>query len=237
MAAIPRVPIDRIQPNPRNVRRDLGDLTELAASIRARGIQQPLVIVPQRSGRPFLLLDGHRRLAAAKAAGLEAVPCIASTDTTDEQQTSHMIAAALHKGLNPVEQAEAFARLTRRGRTPADIARLTGYSTSTVSERLSLLELPAAVRAQVARREVTTRDGVDMARQIAATGRGEARVRSAARAAWFTKTHALAPRLACTHAGARRVVGPACGPCWEQAIRDDERAKVTAAADVPADEP
>lgn len=225
MAAIPRIPIDRIQPNPRNVRRDLGDLTELAASIRARGIQQPLVVVPQKGGRPHLLLDGHRRLAAAALAGLEAVPCIASTDTTEEQQTSHMIAAALHRGLNPVEQAEAFARLTRRGRTAADIARLTGYSTSTVSERLSLLELPATVRDQVARREVTTKDAVDMARQIAATGRGQARMRAAARPAWFTKTHALAPSITCTHTDTRRVVGPACGPCWEQAIRLDERTK------------
>lgn len=225
MTAIPRVPIDRILPNPRNVRRDLGDLTVLTASIRARGIQQPLVVVPQTGGRPHLLLDGHRRLEAARLAGLQAVPCIASTDTTEEQQTSHMIAAALHRGLNPVEQAEAFARLTRRGRTVADIARLTGYATSTVSERLALLELPAKVRAQVARKEVTTKDAVDLARQVAATGRGQARIRSASRPAWFTKTHALALSITCTHTDTRRVVGPACGPCWEQAIRADERAK------------
>jgi ParB family chromosome partitioning protein len=225
MAGIPMVPLDRIRPNPRNVRTDLGDLTELAASVRARGIQQPLVIVPQPGGRPHLLLDGHRRYAAAEMAGLSAVPCIASTDRTDEQQDAHMIAAALHKGLGPLEQAEAFARLRRRGHATSAIAARTGYSESTITERLSLLNLPPDARRRLERGEMTTRDGVDLARQIAATGRGETRIRSAARPAWFTKAHPLASTLHCPHTSARRAVGPACGQCWENAIRADERSK------------
>lgn len=229
MAGIPMVPLDRIRPNPRNVRADLGDLSELAASIRTRGVQQPLVVVPQGADRPYLLLDGHRRYAAAEIAGLSAVPCIASTDRTDEQQDAHMIAAALHKGLTPLEQAEAFARLRGRGHVTAAIAAKTGYSESTITERLSLLNLPLAARQRLERGEMTTKDGVDLARQVAATGRGEVRIRSAVRPAWFTKAHPLASTLNCPHTGARRAVGPACGQCWEEAIREDERSKAAGA--------
>lgn len=231
MAGMPTLALDRIEPNPRNVRTDLGDLTELAASIRARGVQQPLIVVRRPGGQRLLLLDGHRRYAAARLAGLAAVPVIVSTDVTAEQQDAHMIAAAMHKGLTPLEQARAFARLRKRGHLVATIAARTGYSESTISERLALLNLPLEAQRQLERGDLTTTSAVDLARQVAATGRGQARVRTAVRPAWFAKHHALAPRLECTHTDTRRVVGPACGPCWEQAIRADERAKVLADLD------
>src|SRR5450755_4489282 len=74
---VPDIHVSRITPHSANIREELGDLTELAASIRIHGIVQPLAVQPHpaRPGR-YQLLAGHRRLAAAKLARLEMVPCV-----------------------------------------------------------------------------------------------------------------------------------------------------------------
>ena len=64
-----QIPLDRLQPHPKNPRRDLGDLTELAESIRKEGLLQPLVVIPAAPG-VYTVVIGHRRRAAAIKAGI-----------------------------------------------------------------------------------------------------------------------------------------------------------------------
>lgn len=223
--SIPRIPIDRIRPNTANIRTKLGDLDELAASILAVGLLQPLVVRPDGHGK-FVLVDGHRRFHAARRAGLTALPCLASKAEDETGQIGVMLAAAMHKQLEPVEQAQAFTALRNRGLSVADIARRTGYSTATVSGRLLLADLPDETQEMVREGQISVTDATTLARQIRASGRGSAPVRES-RPAWFAPTHRLARAVqdTCTHTDVRPVVGRSgCGPCWESAIRADERA-------------
>lgn len=220
---IPVVPIERIHPNRSNVRTDLGDLTELTDSIRAVGLLQPIVVRPDPRG--FVIIDGHRRHAAALAAGLTALPCLASKARDRAGQLEVMLAAALHKQLEPMEQARAFGRLHDAGLSPAQIAARTGYSRATVTARLHLLALPPDAQDMVTGGDLTVTDAVHLARQVAATGTGTTRT-AHTRTAYLDRTHPLAPTVqeTCTHLEHRRPVGGiACGQCWETAIRNDAR--------------
>jgi ParB/RepB/Spo0J family partition protein len=216
-----RVKVSQLKANARNVRKNLGDLDELTNSIRQNGILQPLVIGrPEQGIAP--VIDGHRRLAAAKAAGLESVPCIVS-GVAGDSATVTMLAAAMHKQLEPLELAKAFQGLLDRGLTNADIARRTGYSTSTISSRLLLLELPAEVQQQLRTHAMSIAEGVSLARQLRGGRSGTARLGQ--RANWFTKDHRLygGARARCSieHGDQRITYWGICGPCWEQEIRDD----------------
>ena len=82
MKEIKMIPVAKIWKNPDNPRRDLGDLDELVSSIKANGVLQNLTVVPKIGevsgkwdGETYMVVIGHRRLAAAKLAGLDAVPC------------------------------------------------------------------------------------------------------------------------------------------------------------------
>lgn len=226
---LPMIPIERIHQNTANIRGDLGDLTELAASIREVGLLQPLVVTP--SGDGWLILDGHRRHAAAKLAGARALPCLASKRGDVDGQISTMLAAAMHKQLEPIDQARAFARLRARRMTVANIARRTGYSTSTVQQRLLLIDLPDEVQQMVATGKVGLGEATRLAREVRDRGSGSTRHRVARGAAWFGRTHRLAAtvRAACDHDERTKVGGVGCGQCWEAGIRADERDRLVEA--------
>ena len=220
------IPIDRLRANPANIRRALGDLDELAASIRSTGgtLLQPLVVSPLPDGG-FELVDGHRRLEAAKRLGLKTLPCIAAPKGDQEQKIATMLAAAMHKQLTPLELADAFQSLRNRGLTVAEIARRTGYSTSTVSSRLLLLTLPRETRDRVQHKEISVADAERMARDLRDNKTGSAVL--GPKATWFGPKHRLAQAVVerCEHIETRRKVGGAgCGQCWEEIIRADERA-------------
>lgn len=209
------IPVDQLHPNPANIRADLGDLTELTASIRAVGLLQPLVVVPRPRGGGWTVIDGHRRLAAAKAAGAAALPCLAAKATDADQQVTLMLAAAMHRELDALDQAEAFRALRNRGLTVGEIARRTGYSPATVNARLTLTSLPAEARDMVRHREITVTQAVSLAR----TGTTHTK-----KAAYFTGKHRLAARVRelCAHGTLRTLVGGVgCGQCWEEAIREE----------------
>ncbi|MGE3795503.1 MAG: ParB/RepB/Spo0J family partition protein [Dehalococcoidia bacterium] len=124
---------------------DEADHQALTDSVRAQGILQPL-LVEQTDAGP-VLIDGHRRLAAAKAAGLAAVPVIErSGEVGESAQLAAALAANLRRrGLDPVEEARAYQRATDAGWTQRRIAEAVGCSRRHVSERLRLLRLPEAV--------------------------------------------------------------------------------------------
>jgi ParB family chromosome partitioning protein len=216
-----RVPIAQLRPDPKNIRRNLGDLDELTASICQNGVLQPLVIRRPSSGMSTII-DGHRRFAASKAAGLAAVPCLIS-EAQGDQTTVTMLAAAMHKQLEPLELARAFQDLIERGLAIADIAHRSGYSKSTISSRLLLLELPTEAQQQVRTHAMTLAEGVSLARQIRGGRQGIARL--GRRTPWFTRDHHVydVARSSCTldHGDQRVTYWGICGPCWEDAIRED----------------
>lgn len=81
------IPLTSISPHPQNPRKDLGDLSELAESIRNNGILQNLTVV-QNEDYTYTVIIGHRRLAAAEMAGLDTVPCVVTELSEDEQLTT-----------------------------------------------------------------------------------------------------------------------------------------------------
>lgn len=219
--ALAQIPVSGIRPNPRNARQDLGDLSELAASIRAVGVMQPLVVTQRPSG--WLLIDGHRRFAAAQLAGLAAVPCIAIRAGDESRDTALMLAAAMHKQLEPIERGRAFAKLRAQGLAVQEIARRTGYTAATVASSILLTTLPAEVTDKVESKEITVAQATTMARQLRTTPSASAVIRQP-KGRYLTRTHRLAAAAsgACTHRETRQIIGGvACGQCWEHAIAFD----------------
>jgi ParB/RepB/Spo0J family partition protein len=154
--------------HPDNPRRDLGDLTELAASIREQGLLQPIVIAPNtgRKRAPWVCLAGHRRMKAAKKAGLLDVPVVVRSDLNNRAlQVAAMVAENLHRAdLTPIEEASAYQLLLDDvGLTVKEISNATGRPQATVKSRLKLTRLPEPVQARVATHQITLADAEALA--------------------------------------------------------------------------
>jgi ParB family chromosome partitioning protein len=138
------IPPELIQPNGRQPRRifDDGRLAELAESIRARGVLQPIVVRPLAGGR-FELVAGERRLRAAKLAELETIPALVR-DTEDWERLDLALAENMaRQDLNPVEAARACATLVDDlGLTKEEVGRRVGRSRVAISNLIRLLDLP-----------------------------------------------------------------------------------------------
>lgn len=142
----------QIKSHKSNPRRDVGDVTELAASIKEKGVIEPLVVAPNGTGDTFVLIAGERRLAASRLAKLKTVPCIVREELTDEKdQIEHMLVENLQRtNLSPIEEADAYQMLLEfPGYTQKRIVETTGRSITTVRSRLKLAKLPKAARDQV----------------------------------------------------------------------------------------
>lgn len=141
---------ESIYPHPNNPRKDLGELGELAESIRANGILQNLTVVSRDGG--YTAVIGHRRLAAAKLAGLTEVPCVIAEMDIREQVATMLLENIQRSDLTVFEQAQGFQMMLDLGETVGGIAGRTGFSESTVRRRVSLLELDQEeLRASVSR--------------------------------------------------------------------------------------
>ena len=136
------ISVDDLVPHPNNPRKDVGDVTELAESIKVNGILQNLTVVPfEGVGERYTVIIGHRRLAAAKQAGLQTVPCVI-TEMDEREQISTMLLENMQRSdLTVYEQAEGFQMMFDFGETVASVAEKTGFSQSTVRRRKKLLEL------------------------------------------------------------------------------------------------
>lgn len=141
--------VDKLHEHPDNPRKDVGDVTELAESIKANGILQNLTVVPYFSPVHnrvieglYTVIIGHRRLAASKLAGIKEVPCTIA-DMTPEEQIATMLTENMQRtDLTVYEQAKAFQQLTfDLGMTPAEIADMSGFSEATVKRRTKLADL------------------------------------------------------------------------------------------------
>ncbi len=126
-----RIPVNKIRFRAGN--RNLGDLRELAASLQQEGVLQPLLV--HRIGDVHEVLDGHRRLAAARLAGLRTVPAMVVTQRSRGDAINIMVATAMHtKGLDPGERATAIRELiAHHGWSIDDLATRWGVSPATVA--------------------------------------------------------------------------------------------------------
>jgi ParB family chromosome partitioning protein len=145
------IPIDQIDRNPFQTRghMDEGQLAELAASITANGVVQPILVRPQATGR-FQLIAGERRWRASQMAGKTSIPAILR-QVSDEQAMEITIVENLQRAdLNPMEQARAYERLSREFHmTQEQMAVRTGKDRASVANFLRLLRLPEAVQSRV----------------------------------------------------------------------------------------
>lgn len=136
------IAVDKLHPHPQNPRKVIGDVTELAESIKANGILQNLTVVPNNDNEDdFTVIIGHRRLAAAKQAGLTELPC-AIVEMTEKEQLSTMLTENMQRSdLTVYEEAKGCQLLLDLGDTVAEIAEKTGFSESKIRRRVKLCEL------------------------------------------------------------------------------------------------
>lgn len=134
------IDIDLIHPHPDNPRKDVGDVSELAESIKHSGIMQNLTVVPFYD--EYRVIIGHRRLAASKLAGLTEVPCVV-VEMSEKEQLGVMLCENMQRvDLTIVEQAQGMQLMLDMGDTVPDIAEKTGLSKATVGKRIKLNALP-----------------------------------------------------------------------------------------------
>jgi ParB family transcriptional regulator, chromosome partitioning protein len=142
------VSIDSIDPNPYQTRRRINEtaLEELAASIQASGVVQPVVLRPVANGR-YQLVAGERRWHASRRAGKMTIPAVVRQISNEQAMEITIIENLQREDLNPMEQARAFERLSREfGLTQEQIAARTGKDRASIANFIRLLKLPEDVQ-------------------------------------------------------------------------------------------
>jgi ParB family chromosome partitioning protein len=149
---------DLLDPNPDQPRVELGDLQELIASIKEKGVLEPLLVKPSRLTGRWMIIAGERRWHASKAAGLREVPCI-EMDVDDRAVAEiALIENMQRKDLTAWEEADGLALLCEKfGYTHDDVAKKLGKSRTTVTEALSIAALPEVIREECRRADITAK--------------------------------------------------------------------------------
>jgi ParB family chromosome partitioning protein len=145
------VSVDKILQNPDQPRKyyNEAEITKLAESIKAKGIIEPLVARVMEGQENYQLIVGHRRLMAAKAAGIAEVPIIITDlpDNTRQRLEIAMLENIFRENLNPIEEAEGYNRLINEiGIDVQEVAQLFCKDRSTVINSIRLLELPDTIK-------------------------------------------------------------------------------------------
>ncbi|HEX8567477.1 MAG TPA: ParB/RepB/Spo0J family partition protein [Pyrinomonadaceae bacterium] len=141
------IPIAKIEPNPEQPRVEMGDLSELVASIKEKGVLEPLLVKPLTGSEKWLIIAGERRWRASQIAGLTEVPCIELNVSDQEIAEIALIENLQRKDLTVWEEADAYQSLCERFRyTHEDLAKKLSKSRSSVTETLTIASIPPAVR-------------------------------------------------------------------------------------------
>ena len=151
--SIVTLPLERIQPNPNQPRKSFSPeaLEDLAASIREKGVIQPIVVEAQED-QSYQIVAGERRYRAAKLVGLFEVPAIVRSFTEAEKLEIALIENLQREDLNAIEEAQAFAGLIRQhGWTQDELARRLGMSRTAIANSIRLLKLSEEIQEKVAR--------------------------------------------------------------------------------------
>lgn len=151
------IPINELYPHPDNPRKDLGDLTELADSIKVKGVMQNLTVVPRTEGG-YTVIIGHRRMGASKIAGLAELPCVIVNMSPQEQVATMLLENMQRSDLTVYEQAQGFQMMLDFGESLDSIAEKTGFSKSTVRRRIKLAELDGDKLKKVSTRQISLDD-------------------------------------------------------------------------------
>jgi ParB family chromosome partitioning protein len=152
------IPIERLAPHPYQPRQrfDETEIDSLSASIREKGIIQPLVVRPTGDGESYQIVAGERRWRAAQKAGLHAVPAVVRRLTDAESLEIALVENLQRRDLDPLEEAEAYRRLMQEfNHRQEDVAAALGKSRSHVANTVRLLELPDEVKTLVGERIIS----------------------------------------------------------------------------------
>lgn len=161
------ISINQIEPNPEQPRVEIGDLSELAHSIKQKGVLEPLLVKPNGDGT-WMIIAGERRWRAANLAGLREVPCIELD--IDEKSIAEiaLIENLQRKDLNVWEEADGLASLSSRyGYTHEEIAKKIGKSRPTVTESFAIAGLPDSIRQKCRQANINAKSTLlEIARQF-----------------------------------------------------------------------
>ena len=139
------VPIEDVDPNPHQPRQHMGDLTELIASVREKGVLEPILVRPR--GARFQIIAGERRYRAAIEAGMGEIPCIVRETSDSETMEIALIENLQRKDLSAFEEADGLKTLAESyGYTHEAMAERLGKSRTSITEILSLSAMPEEVR-------------------------------------------------------------------------------------------
>lgn len=143
--------VEDLHPNPNNPRRQVGDVADLEASIRSQGIKQPLLVTPTGETdidghAQYRVVIGHRRLAAAKQAGLASVPAIIERMDARREREVMLVENSQRSDLTPIEEADGYQGLLDLGVGVKEMAEKTGRSDRFVRRRLKIARIPQETR-------------------------------------------------------------------------------------------
>ena len=162
------VPIDKLRPDPANPRRaGVGDVTQLAESIAAVGILQPLLVSPDPEAAPgegYLVVFGHRRLAGARVAGLAEVPAEIREMAPADRLATQLVENLQRADIDALDEALAYKKLLDLKLSQREVAERVGRSQGHISKRLALLRLPAPVRKALDSGGITISDAFHLTR-------------------------------------------------------------------------
>lgn len=148
---IENLQVDDLHANPHNPRKQIGDVEELASSIRSQGIKQPLLVTPNGETdidghKQYRVVIGHRRLAAARQAGLSTVPAIVEEMDARREREIMLVENTQRSDLTPVEEADGYQGLLDLGVRVKEMAEKTGRSDRFVRRRLKIARIPQETR-------------------------------------------------------------------------------------------
>lgn len=148
--------IRRVKPNPHQPRKEFGDLSEMVASVKEKGILEPILVRTQDGG--YEIIAGERRYQAAKLAGLSRVPCIEIDVDTRGMLEISLIENLQRRDLTPFEEAAAIQSLCDQFRyTHEEISRKLGKSRTVITEMLSLNRMPADVQERCRQADIVSK--------------------------------------------------------------------------------
>ena len=165
------LPLEFIEPNAEQPRTSLGNIEELAASIREKGVLEPILVRSIGPNR-YQIISGERRFRAATLAGVDEIPAIELDVDDKEQLEIALIENIQRKDLTPFEEAEGFYVLQQKfGYTHEKISHVIGKSRTTITESLSINDIPPRIRAMCREAGITSKS---ILVQIARAGDEEA---------------------------------------------------------------
>jgi ParB family chromosome partitioning protein len=162
------IPINQIQPNPDQPRVEIGDLTDLTASIKQNGVLEPILVKPNPKTGIWMIIAGERRWRASNLAGLTEIPCV-ELDIDDKSIAEIALIENLQrKDLTIWEESDGFAYLSKQfGYTHEVISKKIGKSRTTVTECMAIAGLPEDIRQKCRQAQISSKSVlVEIARQF-----------------------------------------------------------------------